>query len=284
MPRRTGLGKGLEALIPGGEGDQTGNGISSIPIEKITPNPRQPRAAMNQADLVELSTSIHEHGIIQPLIVTNGPQPEQYTLIAGERRWRAARLAGLEYVPAIIRQVSPQQQLELALVENIQRADLSPLETAEAYRQLVEDFGLSHEEIAQKVGKNRTTVTNTLRLLKLPQAVLAALVEGKISEGHARALLALPTTQAQLAVLQTIIDQGLNVRQVEELVRKFSGQSSTRVIKSSPLPEVTDLEERLCHYLGTKVTMRHGKKGGTVIIHYYSDEELDSIISQIIRD
>jgi len=284
MPRRTGLGKGLEALIPGGEGDQTGNGISSIPIEKITPNPRQPRTAMNQDDLVELSASIHEHGIIQPLIVMSGPQPDQYTLIAGERRWRAARLAGLEYIPAIIRQVSPQQQLELALVENIQRADLSPLETAEAYHQLVEDFGLSHEEIAQKVGKNRTTVTNTLRLLKLPQGVLAALAEGKISEGHARALLALPSTQAQLAVLQTIISQGLNVRQAEELVRKFSGQSSARVARTSPSPEVTDLEERLCHYLGTKVTMRHGKKGGTVIIHYYSDEELDSIISQIFKE
>lgn len=284
MPRRSGLGKGLDALIPGGENNQAESGITNIPLDRIIANPRQPRAGINQNDLEELATSIREHGVLQPIIVTNGPQPEKYTLIAGERRWRASRIAGLDFVPAIIREVSQQQQLELALIENVQRTDLSSLETAEAYRQLVEDFKLSHEEIAQRVGKNRTTITNSLRLLKLPQAVKSALAEGRITEGHARSLLGLPTLQAQLAALQTILNQDLNVRQTEELIRRLTGQRVVRALKPNAPPEIKDIEDRLCQRLGTKVSLTHGKKGGTVTIRYYSDEELDNLISQILRE
>jgi ParB family chromosome partitioning protein len=284
MPRRSGLGKGLGALIPGSENSQVESGITNISIDSITPNPRQPRAGINKNDLEELAASIREHGVLQPIIVSNGPQQEQYILVAGERRWRASRIAGLDFIPAIIREVSQQQQLELALIENVQRTDLSPLETAEAYHQLVEDFKLSHDEIAQRVGKKRTTITNSIRLLKLPQAVHSALAEGRISEGHARSLLGLPTSQAQLAVLQTILNQDLNVRQTEELIRKLSGQREVvGTIKQIASPEIKDIENRLCQRLGTKVSLTHGKKGGTVTIHYYSDEELNSLTLQLLR-
>lgn len=281
MPRRTGLGKGLDALIPGGEQPREENGINQIPIDSILPNPRQPRSTIETDDLVELAASIREHGIIQPLLVSNGPQPDHYLLVAGERRLRAARLAGLESVPVLIRQVTPQEQLELALVENIQRSDLTPLEMAVAYQELSEEFHLSHEEIALKVGKNRVSVTNTLRLLKLPELVKNALAAGKISEGHARALLALSTNPAQLAALQTVLFQSLNVRQTEDLVRHLSGQRDTPLPKPQPSPEISAIEERLRNSLGTRVELRHGKKGGSLIIHYYSDEELDHLINRL---
>jgi ParB family chromosome partitioning protein len=284
MPRRTGLGKGLEALIPGGEGEMPESGITSIAIDRLTPNPRQPRVSIHEEDLTELAASIQEHGIIQPLLVMPGTQPGDYILVAGERRWRAARMVGMEFVPAIVRQVTPQEQLELALIENLQRSDLAPLEIAAAYRQMEEDFKLSHEEIGRKVGKDRSTVANTLRLLKLPQAVLAALAAMRITEGHARAMLALPSVQAQLAVLQTVLNQDLNVRQTEALVRQLSGQRPESLAPRVTAPEVLDIEDRLRRRLGTKVTVHHGKKGGTVTIHYYSNEELEAIVSQILKE
>ncbi len=208
--RRSGLGRGLDALIPTSESQAT-SGIINIPIDNIIPNPRQPRASVDAEELSELAASIREHGVIQPIIVSYDDAGTGYMLIAGERRWLAAREAGLENIPAIVREVSEQQRIELALIENVQRADLSPLETAEAYRQLSEEFGLSHEQIAEQVGKSRVSVTNTLRLLKLPADVKAALAENKISEGHARALLSLGTPQAQSAVLQSILSKDLSV-------------------------------------------------------------------------
>jgi ParB family chromosome partitioning protein len=191
-------------------------------------------------------------------------------------------MANLEVVPVILRQVSDQQLLEIALIENVQRADLTPLETAEAYRQLNESFGLSHEEIAQRVGKSRVTVTNTLRLLKLPKSVRETLAEGLLSEGHARTLLGLPTPQAQIAALQTILKQDLTVRQTEELVRKLTGEKISQPggIKT-PDPLINELEDRLASRLGTKVSIHHGKKGGSVVIHYYSDEELNAIVGNL---
>jgi ParB family chromosome partitioning protein len=197
---------------------------------------------------------------------------------------QAARLAGLASVPVLVRQATDQQRLELAIIENVQRSDLSALEQAEAYRQLAEDFDLSHEEIAARVGKSRVAVTNTLRLLKLPDAVKNALIEGRVSEGHARALLALPTPEAQAASLQTVIARELNVRQTEELVRKFSGEKPPRKPRPAPVPEVAELEDRLRTSLGTKVTLRSGRKGGTVIIHYYSDEELNALMGRLLND
>lgn len=284
MPRRTGLGRGLDALIPGGEDASTG-GVLEIPVEQIAPNPRQPRSKFDPEELAELASSIREHGVIQPLIVTTGEQRDRYILIAGERRWLAARQAGLAKVPALLREAGDQQRLELALIENVQRADLSPLEAAEAYRQLAEEFQLSHEEIAERVGKRRVTVTNTLRLLRLPAAVQQSLASGEISEGHARALLALATAQAQVAALQTILNKGLNVRQTEELVRRLSGQKTPPLNqKHAPNPEVIALEDRLRSSLGTRVSLNRKRKGGTITIHFYSDEELDSLVERLLGE
>jgi len=284
MPRRAGLGRGLDALIPGDEqiGDQ---GVLYIHVDQITPNPRQPRSRIDQEKLADLSQSIREHGIIQPLVVTTDQdQTDRYTLIAGERRWLAARLAGLEQVPVILREASDEQRLELALVENIQRADLGPLEAAEAYRQLSEDFHLSHEEIAIRVGKSRSTITNTLGLLRLPDNVRSALVEGKISEGHARALNGLTTTEKQTAALQTILFRELNVRQTEELVRRLNGERPPGKMKPALTPEMGALEERLRTRLGTRVRLTHHSKGGAIIIHYYSVEELNALAQQLLGE
>jgi ParB family chromosome partitioning protein len=281
MSRRAGLGRGLEALIPG-SAPQSG-AISHLPVEAIIPNPRQPRTRFDPEELAEMAASIREHGVLQPLIVTLDEDADHYVLVAGERRWLAARQAGLSHVPAILREASDQQRLELALIENVQRLDLAPLETAEAYRQLAEDFSLSHEEIAARVGKSRAAVTNTLRLLKLPEAVRQALAEGKISEGHARALLALPTSQAQAAALLTVLSHELNVRQTEALVRRLTGERPAPVAKPAPPPEVADLERRLEDSLGTRVNLKRGSQGrGTVVIHFYSDEELDALIDRLL--
>lgn len=284
MPRKTGLGRGLDALIPGRDEAQPTSGIRQLPANQINRSPRQPRTHFDPEELAELAASIREHGILQPLIVTSNEEAQGYTLIAGERRLEAARQAGLERVPVIIREASEQQRLELALIENVQRADLNPLESAEAYRQLAEDFGLSHEEISNRVGKSRTAITNTLRLLKLPQSLQQALIDGAITEGHARALLTLNTPQAQAAALQTILARDLNVRQTEELVRKLVGQKTPPVHKPPPTPEFSALEERLRAHLGTKVNLNRRRKGGTLVIHFYSDEELDNLVGQILGD
>jgi ParB family chromosome partitioning protein len=242
MTKRSGLGRGLDSLIPNGEGfsgtAEPSGGVTQLAVNAISPNPRQPRVRFDPAELAELAASIREHGILQPLIVTQGQQPGQFTLIAGERRLLAARQAALETVPVIVREATQQELVELALIENVQRADLGPLEAAEAYRQLVEDFGLSHEGVAAHVGKSRVTVTNTLRLLKLPAVVQEAIAEERITEGHARALLALTTPQAQAAALQSILKHDLNVRQTEELVRRLSGERPPRVpSECQPQPE-----------------------------------------------
>lgn len=284
MTRKGGLGKGLNALIPGDEPPIAEGSIVQAPIEKVIPNPLQPRTAMDESELQDLAASIREHGILQPLIVTYDLSRDQYVLIAGERRLRAANIARLETVPVIVREASDQQRLELALIENVQRADLDPLEKAEAYTQLANDFGLSHEEIGARVGKSREAITNTMRLLKLPETVRAALAAGQISEGHARALLRLNTAQSQLAALQTILRKELNVRKAEELVKMLLGEKLSRPAKKAPAAEVGALEERLRAQLGTKVTLRHGKKGGTLVIHYYSDEELNALVNQILKD
>jgi ParB family chromosome partitioning protein len=288
--KRPGLGKGLDALIPQtetpisqAESEAPGR-VREIPVNAVKPNPRQPRTVFNDQELAELTASIQEHGVIQPLIITHGEAPNQFTLIAGERRLMAAKNAGLKTVPAILRDSSEQDRLELALIENVQRADLSPLETAAAYRQLADEFNLSHSAIAKRVSKSRVSVTNTLRLLNLPPSVLEALSSGKISEGHARALLALPNAQAQAAAVQTVLDKNLSVRQTEELVRKFSGEKPTQKPKAQPIPEIAALEERLRSSLGTKVNLKHGKKGGTITIHYYSNEELDGLLQRFLDE
>lgn len=285
MTRRTGLGRGLDALIPGGKETpdrQDAAAVHQIPVEAISANPRQPRARFDPDELAELALSIREHGILQPLIVTAGDGPDSFVLIAGERRLHAARQAGLTHVPALVRESSDQGRLELALIENVQRADLAPLEMAEAYRQLAEEFGLSHDVIAERVGKSRVTVTNTLRLLKLPEGVRQALAAGRISEGHARALLALPTPQAQAAALHSVLTNELNVRQTEALVRRMTGERTQAAPRPEAPPEVAALQERLQGALGTRVRLRRNRQGaGAILIHYYSDEELNALVERL---
>ena len=281
MPKRTGLGKGLDALIPGGQTSPSSDsgGLTQIPIDLIQRNPRQPREKFDIEELDNLAASIREHGVIQPLVVSPG-RSGIYVLIAGERRLQASRKAGLKTVPVVIRHATDQQLLELALIENVQRADLNPIEEAEAYQHLAKEFRMSHETIAERVGKSRVAVTNTLRLLDASAAVKQALVDGRITEGHARALLSL-SAKAQEALLNQIINIDMSVRQTEMLARKYSGQKPVSKKKSSTSADVTDLERRLRSSLGTKVALKHGKKGGTVTIYYYSDEELDSLLEKL---
>ncbi len=280
MPsERRGLGKGLEALIPPAPSPA---GVTEVEVDRIVPNPRQPRQALDPEALQELATSIEEQGLVQPLVVTE--VEGGYQILVGERRWRAAQLAGLEKVAVVIREATPQQMVELALVENLQREDLNPLETATAYQQLVEEFGMTQQEVADKVGKNRVTVTNTLRLLKLPEEVKRALLADEISEGHARAMLRLRSENAQLQVLQAIINKALSVRQTEELVRRMVEEPRAKPKPPQKSPELRALEDKLRQALGTKVSLTPTGKGGRLVIYYYSDEELQGIYDVIVGD
>ncbi len=285
MAQRSGLGKGLESLIPTWQSSPAPVGaneqVQLLPIASISPNPQQPRKIFEEEQLDDLAASIKQHGIIQPLIVIAAEGVDRYTLIAGERRLRAAKLAGLKEVPAIVRTASQQEQLEFAIIENVQREDLNPIERARAYQSLADQFSLTHEEIAHRVGKSRVTVTNTLRLLNLPVVVQQSLQSGGISEGHARSLLALPTARAMEAALDSILSLGLNVRQTELLVSKLSGKAPTNQKVSARSPEAEDLENRLRQFFHTKVMLSKGKRGGTISISFYSDEELNAILDKL---
>lgn len=282
MPKRTGLGKGLDALIPAGEAKTSsgGGGVTQIAIDLIQRNPRQPREKFDIEELENLAASIREHGVIQPLIVSPGKNGV-YILIAGERRLQASRKAGLKTAPVVIRHATDQQLLELALIENVQRADLNAIEEAEAYQHLAREFKMSHEKIAERVGKSRVAVTNTMRLLDASAAVKQALVDGRITEGHARAMLALNSAKAQEALLNQVVNLDLSVRQTEALAGKYSGKKTPSGKRANKSADVSDVERRLRASLGTKVTLKHGKKGGTVTIYYYSDEELDSLLEKM---
>jgi ParB family chromosome partitioning protein len=282
MPKRTGLGKGLDALIPAGETKTStgGGGVTQISVDLIQRNPRQPREKFDIEELENLAASIREHGVIQPLIVSPGKNGV-YILIAGERRLQASRKAGLKTVPVVIRTATDQQLLELALIENVQRADLNPIEEAEAYQNLAREFKFSHEKIAERVGKSRVAITNTMRLLDASAAVKQALVDGRITEGHARAMLALNSAKAQENLLNQVVNLDLSVRQTEALAGKYSGKKTPSGKRANKSADVSDVERRLRAGLGTKVTLKHGKKGGTVTIYYYSDEELDSLLEKL---
>jgi ParB family chromosome partitioning protein len=294
MATKHGLGRGLGALIPPPRAASPESGIRQVDLAQIEPNPRQPRHNLQSPALEELAASIREHGLLQPLLLTTAAGSSvggiRYQLIAGERRWRAAKLAGLRQVPAIVRGTTPQQMLELALVENIQRADLNPLEEAEAYRELMDDFGLTQEQVARKVGKDRTTVSNILRLLKLPVALKQAVLDETISEGHARALLQLNDEGHEQSMLKRIIAKNLSVRQTEELVRRIledpqkNGHRNNGALgdPSTKTAETRALEEDLRRALGTKVELVRSHKGGKIVIEFYSDEELDAIYRRIV--
>ncbi len=285
MSKKRGLGRGLGSLIPGSGTDteQSESGLRTVPVKAITPNPRQPRTQMDESKLAELADSIKEHGLIQPLIVRQ--EGQGYTLIAGERRWRASQLAGLREVPVVVKEASPQAMLELALIENIQRADLNPIEEALAYQQLVDEFGLTQEAVADRVGKSRPTVTNIIRLLNLPQSIQEAVNNELISGAHARALLPLPTPESQIAIMNSIISQGLSVRQVEAIVTKIKTAEKPKPRRVKGLTaEMAALESEFRHRLGTQVKIQPGENGGKVVINYYSDEELQAIYEAIVGE
>jgi ParB family chromosome partitioning protein len=277
--RASGLGRGLGALIP-----QRGNVNASaieILISRISPNPYQPRKRFSEDDLASLRASIAAHGVLQPILVSE--TSTGYQLVAGERRLRAAQAAGLDRIPAVIRQLVDRDQLELALVENLQRADLDPIETADAYRMLMNRFGLSQDDVATRVGRARSTVANTLRLLELAPDVQGAVADGRLTEGHGRALGGLPT-EHQARVLDSVIGQELSVRQTEELVRRLRAPKPTPA-ETAPArqadPDLERVEEELRRALGTKVSLAKSRRGGRIVIEYYSDEELGRLYERL---
>jgi ParB family chromosome partitioning protein len=275
--RRSGLGRGLDALIPKSNRDAP---VDEIDIDLIAPNPQQPRTVFEPEALTELADSIKQHGIIQPLIVSRG-ENGSYRLIAGERRLLAARQAGLQRVPVIVKDATPQALLELALVENLQREDLGPLEEAVAFRRLADEFSLTQEAIATRVGRSRSAVANSLRLLSLPNEIQASLAKGEITAGHARALLGIDDPAEQRRTWQRIVEAGLTVRDAEALAKQ--GLQAARV--RQPVRRAADLvslEEKLQSSLGTKVDLSKGRKGGRLTIHFFSDEELESLIDRLL--
>lgn len=295
--KKRGLGRGFDSLIPTGivetefdvtapvnnEGSRiSGDAVREVDPFLLDPNPHQPRQHFDEAALEALAASIRVHGILQPLVVTrNG---ERYELIAGERRLRAARLAGLDKVPVIVRTFDEQQKLELALIENIQRAELNPIELATAYRKLMDQFNQSYEEIGGKVGKNFTTIANTVRLLNLTLDAKHAVIDGLISEGHARAILSLEDPEKQDELLRLILKHKWNVRQAEEFARGYKGDKGSKMMAQARLNEIEAWAKDLGDFLGTKVKQQRQAKGrGKIIIEYYSQEELDRIYKLIRR-
>lgn len=278
VARPFGLGRGLEALIPPA---WDGMAAFEIPIDRISRNPHQPRTRFDDAELAELAASITAHGVLQPIVV-RATADGGYELIAGERRLLASRAAGLFSIPAVVRETAGEDGLELALVENLQRADLNSIEEAGAYRELIDRFGLSHEEVAARVGKSRAAVSNALRLLDLAPETRQAILDGRISEGHGRALAAITVPELQRAVLQLVLDRGLSVRQTEELVRRKRTAPVAREA-AELTSDLADLEAQLRGILATKVGIVRTRRGGRLVIEFYSDEELDRLYGVITR-
>lgn len=296
--RKRGLGRGFDTLIPtelieeefdptaevSSEGKKvSADTVRQVSPDKIDPNPNQPRTFFDESQLRSLAESIKLHGILQPMVVTEAGGG-RYELIAGERRLRAAKLAGEVTVPVIVRSFNDQQKLELALIENLQRQDLNPIETATAYRKLMDQFSLSQEDIAKRVGKDSSTVANTVRLLGLPIEAKRAVVSGQITEGHARQILAVPGIEKQLALLELIIKNGWTVRQTETFARDFKRTQVTKERALVRSASTNDFTRSLGQYLGTKVSLQKTAKGGRLLIEYYSEEELQRIYEAIKRD
>jgi len=275
------LGKGLGALIPDlsalDDKEKKALGINEIEIDKIVPNEYQPRKVFNDEKMKELAASIKEQGVIQPVIVHR--TGSGYQLIAGERRWRASRLAGLKTIPALVKEATKREFLEMALIENIQREDLNPLEAAEAYKRLQDEFKLTQEDLAKRVGKERSTVTNFLRLLGLPKEIKQELATGALSMGHAKAVLSLERVRDQMQTAVMIVKKGLSVREAEALAARLKNPPKEKKARLSH--ELKSVEEKLKRALGTKVSITAKSKGGRIVIEYYSAEELDRIIDKI---
>ncbi|MBS60733.1 MAG: hypothetical protein CL606_05425 [Anaerolineaceae bacterium] len=282
MAIKRGLGRGLEALIP--TNTRVGQGVSQIAITSIQLNPRQPRATIDTEELAELAESIRKHGILQPIVVSQTENTGEYRLIAGQRRLQAAAIVEMHTIPAIVRDTTTESEmLELALIENIQRSNLNPLETARAYNSLVEDFGMSHEEISKQVGKSRTTISNSIRLLRLSESVQMALSKKQISEGHARAIIGISNPEEQEHILRKIISERLNVRQTETVVQGLSVSTTKPNLISEKSVEEIDLEDRLRNSVGTKIKLHRNHNGsGRLVIYFYSDEDLETLTNRLI--
>lgn len=278
--KRKALGKGLAALLPEAPLPADGDQLVSIDPKQIDPNPEQPRQTIDPEKLDELARSMAEQGIVQPLVVRRSGA--RFQLIAGERRWRAAQKAGLQKVPALVRDASDADLLEIALVENIQREELNPIEEAAAYRRLITELGYSQEQVAVRVGKDRSTVANLLRLLRLPRDVRTWIAEQKVSPGHARPLLALSSTEAQVAIAKEVVDKGLSVRDVERRVKAANKPASSKAAKRVD-PNTRDAEGRLERALGTKVKIHRRGERGRVEIEFYSEDELQRIYETVLR-
>lgn len=283
---RRGLGKGLDALFQTYEGESENNKNvvqhgTELRINDIDPNTDQPRQHFDQESINELGKSILEHGVIQPILVKQAK--DRYTIVAGERRWRAARAAGLESIPAIVLDIDDKKMLEIALIENLQREDLNPMEEAEGINNLVEGYGLTQEEVAIRLGKSRSAIANTIRLLRLPTRVRNLLSENRLSSGHARALLGLDDDKARTEVAEMIVEKGLNVRQVEALVRKHRDKKpeSGHNKRAAKPTFILEIESRMEETLGTKVNIQPGKRKGVIGIEYYSNNDLERIIEMI---
>jgi ParB family chromosome partitioning protein len=283
--RRSGLGKGLGALIPTDGPVDIAALLQEVPVANIEPNPHQPRSSFDEAGLAELTASIREVGVLQPVLLRPLPEAGRYQLIAGERRWRASHRAGLDAIPAIVRDVDDLAVAEQALVENLHRQDLSPLDEAAGYRQLIDDFGLTHEEVARRVGKSRVTITNTLRLLQLPPSIQHLVADGRLSAGHARALLGTDDRAFQEGLARKAASEGWSVRAVEEAVRtrtmspavtRNEDGDGARPARLRP-PGLLELEELLSDYLDTKVRVTMGTKRGRVVVEFATLEDLERI-------
>ncbi|TCO64202.1 ParB/RepB/Spo0J family partition protein [Caldanaerobacter subterraneus] len=282
MAGKKGLGRGLQALIPEYR-EEEAQGVETVQIDKIFPNQYQPRKHFDEESLRELADSIKEHGIVQPLVVRR--QGTGYQLVAGERRWRAAKIAGLKEVPVIIRDLDDLQVMEIALIENLQREDLNPIEEAKAYKTLMEQFNLTQEEIAKKIGKSRSVIANSIRLLNLDDRVQEMLIEGKITVGHAKVILSITSKTLQYEAAKKIVEDGLNVRETEKLVKTLLSRSEKTKEKRKDKRidvHIREIEDNLCSLLGTKVQiLQKGKEKGIIQIEYYGEEDLTRILDII---
>jgi len=282
MSKKFALGKGLNALIPSESFEEPESEGSSIfiPINKIKANDKQPRKYFDNEKISELSKSIINHGVIQPLILQK--DGENYVIVAGERRWRASKLAGLKELPAVIMDASESELLEISLIENIQREDLNPIEEAKAYKKLISDFNITQEELSDRIGKSRTSITNTMRLLNLDDRVQNYIIEGVISEGHGRTLLAIESNEKQYELAQKVIDDKISVRELEKIIKSHNNvKEKKEVEKSSITPYYADLKEKLEGHFGTRVNIDKKKNKGKIEIEYYSDEDLERILEII---
>lgn len=283
---KRGLGRGLDALLQPYDGQMVPSGreaIQEIKITDIDPNINQPRKRFDEQKIMELAQSIKQHGVVQPIIVK--PNNGRYIIVVGERRWRAARLAGLTHIPAIVRDVDRRELVEIALIENLQREDLNPIEEAQGIRQLIEEYGLTQEQVAERIGWSRSAVANALRLLSLSDEIKSYLEDGRLTSGHARALLAIEDEQMRLMLAKKIVEKGLSVREVEQIVRDLKGRTGDKESKKASVNKpgyILEIEASLEERFGTRVQITPGKKKGVIQIEYYSDSDLERIVDKLM--